>query len=1054
MNTIMRIINIPTLAAVTLITANLAYGDFNPVPLASSSFNQDVVVEKTAPGPIGRATTASLDSGTNNSQNSWYEVGFNTAAPSTGLPAAGSTFVSAASATHQYQMAPTYATNNAVLIDAGVKRATWTLVTPATETSLSFLTSGGHNGLTNIGVIIHHQDNSTEKASFASPDWFNGASPAVTANGRVDVQTFAFNNVNSGNPRLYSRDITVTNTASPVTSIDFTNQSTSGGDVCILAVSGAATAGGSWLPLSVTGYNADMIVEAGAPQPTPLTTATSASMDNGTANTGNTWFERGYDPFFPTSGFPLAGSTLSSSNQPDHHYTMPASYAVNDAAMVDASSPTVNITPASPAAFSAMAFLGAAANGAVTNNCTVQHQNGTSENFTIIMPDWVSSSPVAYYANGRLTLDTRAITNQNLTPQNVRLYEPQIALANTVSPVTNIVLTWQSGAPNSRVAVFALSGTAGAVPPIISSSPSSVLTYEGSNEVFSVAVSGGTTPISYQWQKGTNGTYANITDAGNISGSHTPDLTILNIGLSDSADYRCVVSNVVAAVNSGVATLTVLSILPDVTAPGDTIASYGSAQASPIGEEVTHAIDNDTAKFLNFGGGTTPFSGVAGLVVTPASGQSRVTAMRIYTANDVPARDPAAYTLEGSNDGGNTYTLIASGSLALPDGRNNPGSATDPLSQYMQQVSFVNSSAYSTYRLVFTAVKNASLANSCQIGEVELLGNNVNLNIGVDPSFQSIYGGTGASAQLNAYVTPVDPSTTFRWQKATNGTYVSLTDNAHVSGSATTNLTINNVVFADEANYVLFVSNSTVSAASQPAWLNVLSSGVDITAPGDTITTYGPLIASPANEGVTNAIDNTSYKFLCYGNGATTPVAFVGPAGFVVTPAKGKTVVTGLRFYTANDFPERDPADYKLEGSNDGGATYSLIATGTLTLPKDRNALALPTDPVAQPNQEVRFANTRSFSTYRLTSNTVKNNAVATSMQYAEVELLGTTAVTLTITRGPGAGFTITTSAPGELLSTTNIANPVWVDEGPITTSVTLTPAPNQPRKFYRVQTQ
>src|SRR6266850_7863766 len=208
---------------VALICANLARADFNPVPLTSGSFNYDVVVEKTAPGPIGRATTASMDAGTNNTGDSWYETGFNTGAPGTGFPAADSTFTSVAAADHQYRMAPSYAANNSMLIDGVISNGTWTLTAPDFYPSLSCLTSGGHNGRT-IGVLVRHLDGTFERGSFVSPDWFNGASPAFTPNGRVNVQTFLFNNVNSGNPRLYSRDIPLT-IVSPVTSITLTNAS-------------------------------------------------------------------------------------------------------------------------------------------------------------------------------------------------------------------------------------------------------------------------------------------------------------------------------------------------------------------------------------------------------------------------------------------------------------------------------------------------------------------------------------------------------------------------------------------------------------------------------------------------------------------------------------------------------------------------------------------------------------------------------------------------------------------------------------------------------------
>ena len=90
--------------------------------------------------------------------------------------------------------------------------------------------------------------------------------------------------------------------------------------------------------------------------------------------------------------------------------------------------------------------------------------------------------------------------------------------------------------------------------------------------------------------------------------------------------------------------------------------------------------------------------------------------------------------------------FIASNALALPTERNQPGSALDPLTQPMQQVNIVNPNAYTTYRLTFTHVKNASGANSCQIGEVEFLGVNVALTIDVAPTFLNVYPGPGSTA--------------------------------------------------------------------------------------------------------------------------------------------------------------------------------------------------------------------------------------------------------------------------------------------------------------------
>ncbi len=285
--------------------ASLAHADFVPIALTSGSYNQDMVVENTAPAPVisGGYTTASMDAGTGNSATSWYEQGYDAASPTTGLPHPGTTFTSQSSASHKYTMAPSYTTNNAVMLDATLTNATFTLTAPAAYSQLSFLESGGNNGVV-FHYVVHHQNGTTESGSGTIPDWFNGGSPAFTANGRVDVGTFAFSNVNGNDPLLYSLDITLVNTASPVTSINFTYTS-GGGHGAIMAVSGST--GSTFNPIAVTGYNEDIIVEAGAGVPGSLTGVTTATMDTGTANTANTWYESGYVVSAPGTGLRARG---------------------------------------------------------------------------------------------------------------------------------------------------------------------------------------------------------------------------------------------------------------------------------------------------------------------------------------------------------------------------------------------------------------------------------------------------------------------------------------------------------------------------------------------------------------------------------------------------------------------------------------------------------------------------------------------------------------------------------------------------------------------------
>jgi hypothetical protein len=144
----------------------------------------------------------------------------------------------------------------------------------------------------------------------------------------------------------------------------------------------------------------------------------------------------------------------------------------------------------------------------------------------------------------------------------------------------------------------------------------------------------------------------------------------------------------------------------------------------------------------------------------------------------------------------------------------------------------------------------------------------------------------------------------------------------------------------------------------------------DITQPGDVIVPTSS--NSPGSEGAANAIDNKTTKYLNF-DGAQNAVA----TGFTVTPSVGATIVTGLTLQSANDAPERDPATFKLEGSNDG-TNFVAIADGTVPAFSDR-FVTVRND----------FANNQAFKAYRLTFPTTAS-ANGCCMQVAEVELLGT----------------------------------------------------------------
>jgi hypothetical protein len=149
----------------------------------------------------------------------------------------------------------------------------------------------------------------------------------------------------------------------------------------------------------------------------------------------------------------------------------------------------------------------------------------------------------------------------------------------------------------------------------------------------------------------------------------------------------------------------------------------------PASEGPAHAIDGEAPKYLNTGKENT------GLVIVPAIGSTIAQDITLWTANDLPERDPASFELYGTRSTHGTapfdldqFELIASGALALPDTRNPSGS---PLSLVNSQtVTFSNREVFTTYMIVFPSLKNSAAANSMQIGDIQI-GGSLAPNLGV-----------------------------------------------------------------------------------------------------------------------------------------------------------------------------------------------------------------------------------------------------------------------------------------------------------------------------------
>jgi hypothetical protein len=167
----------------------------------------------------------------------------------------------------------------------------------------------------------------------------------------------------------------------------------------------------------------------------------------------------------------------------------------------------------------------------------------------------------------------------------------------------------------------------------------------------------------------------------------------------------------------------------DVTKPGDPLVAIpGTPGDSPAGEGVVNAIDNNSAtKYLSFTKLNTGFT------VTPSMGATLIGGITVTSANDAPERDPASYQIFGSNDGGATFTAqpIAQGNIPQFSGRfvKQTFIFTTPVTQ-----------TFTTYKVIFPTVFNATAANSMQVSDVELLQANPQENATATANASSVTG--------------------------------------------------------------------------------------------------------------------------------------------------------------------------------------------------------------------------------------------------------------------------------------------------------------------------
>lgn len=335
-------------------------------------------------------------------------------------------------------------------------------------------------------------------------------------------------------------------------------------------------------PIAITGYNNDIVAEAG----TDAVATTSTVIDG----SNHVIYTQG---FGATNG--LAGGILNTGTYVSgtRTYQM-ASYTASNALYMSAAGNVANslgvgtLTLNTPGSYSRLSLLAFGTEGTSTVTVTFNFMDGTtSSGGNITLKDWFNGTPYIFNGFGRLTRTAAPNLTVDGLPTNPRMYSFDFAVpcADQARQLKSVTFTYIPGANiSSRAVILAISGVTST--PLSHTATITDALCGGANGSIALQVTGGTAPITYTWNTAPVQTTATATNlpAGNY-------ICSIKDASNCITSYRGTVSK-----NSAV-TLTASASPADIcsgesatlttTATGGTVSNYSWTPAATASNTIT-----------------------------------------------------------------------------------------------------------------------------------------------------------------------------------------------------------------------------------------------------------------------------------------------------------------------------------------------------------------------------------------------------------------------------------------------------------------------------------